>query len=233
MEVAEHDFSLHSGERQVANRYQDIRADHRYRYDWVDAKLPRNGFGLDIFCGNGYGAWKLSQTRSIWGIDGSSDAIHMADQDYRTPRNFFSQALYPFDLPKETFDFVVSLESIEHIQNGSDFFSTLIKSLRPGGFLFFSTPCNEKLPYAQFSDAFHFHHKHYSFEETKQLAQSGGLELITWAGQDVYSFPPDSRPVPLNEETSMQLKEKEIGQFLIMCCRKKKKHSLIKRMLPY
>lgn len=232
MELPDHDFGLYSGERQVAIRYQDIRADHRYRYEWVDSKLPDCGFGVDIFCGNGYGAWQLSQKRNVWGIDGSADAILLADQHYRTPRNFFSQAFYPFDLPKEAFDFAISLESIEHVEDGSGFFALLVESLKPGGLLFFSTPCDEKLPHAQFADVFHFHYKHYSFEETKQLAQSYGLELITWAGQDVYSFLPNGKPVPLGEETAMQLREKEIGQFLIMCCRKKRNRSIFDHVLP-
>lgn len=63
--VQGHDFGLHSGERQVATRYEDIRADHRYRYEWVDARLPEGGRGIDAFCGNGYGTWRLSRKRNV------------------------------------------------------------------------------------------------------------------------------------------------------------------------
>lgn len=215
-----HDFSLHSGERQVATRYEDIRADHRYRYEWVDSLLPEGGFGVDVFCGNGYGTWHLSEKRKLWGIDGSADAIRLAEKHYRTRGAFFSQAVYPFDLPEERFDFAVSLESIEHVEDGAGFFATLAASLKPGGLLFFSTPCEEQLPHAKFSDLFHFHHRHYTFEETLRLAESHGLELLDWAGQDVYAFLPDGTPTPLADASAMRLKPRMVGQFLIFFCRK-------------
>lgn len=215
-----HDFSLHSGERQVATQYEDIRADHRYRYEWVDAQLPEGGFGIDTFCGNGYGTWQLSKRRHIWGIDGSVQAVQLAQQHYRTPQSFFSQAYYPFSLPKESFDFAISLESVEHVEDGEGFFASLVQSLKPGGLLCFSTPCEEKLPHAKFSDIFHFHHKHYSFEETQNLALAHGLEILDWAGQNVYAFLPNGKPVPLANDNAMRLQEKTIGQFLILLCRK-------------
>lgn len=216
-----HDFSLHSGERQVATRYDDIRADHRFRYEWVDARLPDGGAGIDSFCGNGYGTWRLAQKRHVWGIDGSIEAIRLAEQHYKTPTAFFSQSFYPFELPCEQFDFAVSLESIEHVEDGAGFFACLVKSLKPGGLLFFSTPCEERLPHAQLSDDFHFHYKHYTFEEATNLALEHGLEIIDWAGQDVYSFLPDGKPTLLPDHAAMQLKKGTIGQFLIFCCRKK------------
>lgn len=216
----DHDFSLHSGERQVATRYEDIRADHRYRYEWVDARLPVGGSGIDAFCGNGYGTWQLSQNRHVWGIDGSVDAIRLAEQHYRTPKAFFSQAFYPFDLPGEQFDFAVSLESIEHVEAGEAFFATLVQSLKPGGLLFFSTPCEERLPHAQLSEAFHFHYKHYTFEQTRNLALAHGLEIIDWAGQDVYALPSNGKLALQIDPAAMQLKAKTLGQFLIFFCRK-------------
>jgi len=95
-----------------------------------------------------------------------------------------------------------------------------VQSLKPGGLLCFSTPCEEKLPHAKFSDIFHFHHKHYSFEETQNLALAHGLEILDWAGQDVYAFLPNGKPVPLADDSAMRLQEKTIGQFLIFLCRK-------------
>lgn len=216
-----HDFRLNSGERQIATRYEDIRADHRFRYEWINARLPEGGVGLDSFCGNGYGTWLLSQTRQVWGIDGSAEAIKLAEQHYKTPNAVFSQAFYPFELPKENYDFVVSLESIEHVEDGAGFFKCLVESLKPGGLLFFSTPCEEFLPHTQFSDSFHFHFKHYTYEETVKLALDHNLEIIEWASQNVYSLLPDGELSVLNDNDSMKLRDESIGQFLIFCCRKK------------
>jgi SAM-dependent methyltransferase len=211
-----HDLSLHSGERQVAARYDDIRADHRFRYEWADKKLPMNGFGLDVFCGNGYGTWLLSRNRVLLGIDGSSEAIRQAEQHYRRNSVFFSTAYYPFDLPVKVFDFVVSLESIEHVENVSAFFSSLAKSLKPGGVFIFSTPCEDKLPHTATGN--HFHYRHYSFEETMRLAQSNGLALIDWAGQDCYAFDHNGMQGSLLTDEEMKLRETTIGQFLVVQC---------------
>ena len=104
----EHDLSLHSGERQVATTYEAIRTDHRLRYEWADARLEKPGFGLDAFCGNGYGTWLLSKSRVVIGIDGSAEAIRQAEQNYWTPRTHFSVNYYPFELPSNSFDFLIS-----------------------------------------------------------------------------------------------------------------------------
>ena len=96
---------------------------------------------------------------------------------------------YPFELPAATFDFVVSLESIEHVADGAGFFTALVNSLKPGGYLAFSTPCQDVLPHEKTGN--HFHHKHYTLAESLSLAASLDLELLDWAGQDTYAMRPD------------------------------------------
>ncbi|MFA5139207.1 MAG: class I SAM-dependent methyltransferase [Elusimicrobiota bacterium] len=217
--TAYHDLSLHSGERQVATDYSAIRADHRFRYEWVNDRIPASGFGLDVFCGNGYGTWLLSTDRQVIGIDGSADAIRLAEQHFRTPRTIFSVGYFPFELPERAFDFVVSLESVEHVEDGSRFFAALVSSLKPGGLLAFSTPCEDRLPLAMTGNRFHF--RHYALEETLSLAASDGLELLEWAGQDTYSFQPDGRQGALLDADRMRLMPAKIGQFIIVLCRKR------------
>jgi SAM-dependent methyltransferase len=213
-----HDFSLNSGERQVGTTYQSIRADHRYRYEWADACIPRTGFGVDIFCGNGYGTWLLSEARWVLGIDGSAEAIRLADQYFRRPSGMFSVGVYPFTLPVSGLDFVVSLESIEHVEDGSGFFRSLADSLKPGGVLVFSTPCEDQLPLAGTGN--HFHHRHYTLTQTLELASSHDLILVEWAGQDVYMLDDQGRQCQLLPEARMRLKVGEPGQFLVVVCQK-------------
>jgi SAM-dependent methyltransferase len=212
------DFSLHSGERQVATEYAAIRADHRYRYEWVDACVPRCGVGIDVFCGNGYGTWLLAESRWVLGIDGSSEAIRLAQAHYRRSSTAFSHNEYPFDLPRRAFDFAVSLESIEHVDDAEAFFASLAGCLRPGGMLVFSTPCEDLLPLS--STGNHFHFRHYTLRQTLEMASTNGLDLLQWAGQDVYSFTPDGRQGPPLPESEMNLRIGEPGQFIVVTCRK-------------
>jgi 2-polyprenyl-3-methyl-5-hydroxy-6-metoxy-1,4-benzoquinol methylase len=213
-----HDLSFHSGERQVATSYSEIRADHRYRYEWADSLIPVGGYGLDLFCGNGYGAWLLSRTRHVLAIDGSAEAVRFAEQNYQTDKVRFSTGYWPFSLPREVFDFVVSLESIEHVADGGGLFEALVDSLKPGGSLLFSTPCAERLPLAQSGN--HFHHKHYELEESLQLGNSRGLSLVDWVGQDTYAMAEDMTIRAILEDDAMRLKPQTPGQFVMFHCRK-------------
>jgi SAM-dependent methyltransferase len=215
-----HDLSLNSGERQTATNYSAIRADHRLRYEWADRRIPRATFGVDAFCGNGYGTWLLSQSRFVIGIDGSQEAISAANNSFKRESNFYSASYFPFELPAESLDFVVALESIEHVPNGSAFFEVLCRSLKPQGTLIFSTPCEDFLPHH--STGNHFHFRHYTLGETLDLANSNGMELMHFAGQNTYTITPEGMQGGLLEDEQMILRESEPGQFIIVFCRKSK-----------
>lgn len=213
------DFGFYSGERQIAPTFAEIRADHQRRYEWADARVSEGGFGLDAFCGNGYGSWLLSQKpRTILAVDASPSAIEFAIKHYSTGRVFFSAAHYPFELPKDAFDFVVCLESIEHVGDDHGFFQALSRSLKPGGDLIFSTPCEDKLPLCGTGN--HFHFKHYSLEEALALPGSAELTLVEWAGQNCYHLTPERRHGGLLETIDMNLTEGVAGQFTIVHARK-------------
>ena len=126
-----HDFSLHSGERQTAPRYSEIRADHRARYEWADARLPENSMGADLFCGIGYGTHLLAKRRLVVGIDGSVAAISQARQHYNSSGTHFRCAVWPGPLYLSGCDFIVSLESLEHVEDGAGFFKAMADALKP------------------------------------------------------------------------------------------------------
>lgn len=213
-----HDFSLHSGERQTAPRYDEIRADHRARYEWADARLPPGGIGADIFCGVGYGTKLLARTRHLVGIDGSADAIAHARRHYADPQCSFICAPWPFTERYSLIDlnFMVSLESIEHVGDGPAFFKMLADGVKPGGRLIFSTPNADALRASDFS----FHHRHYTLAQSLGLAEANGLEVIEWAGQDVYRMR-DGLPIGTLDEAAMGLRDSHPGQFLIFAYEKR------------
>src|SRR5687768_8372438 len=73
----------------------------------------------------------LSKKRSVWGIDGSKDAVRLAEECFRTPRAMFSVGYFPFELPTAAFDFIVSLESVEHVSDSAGFLSCIVQALKP------------------------------------------------------------------------------------------------------
>ncbi|WP_428153215.1 class I SAM-dependent methyltransferase [Brevundimonas sp.] len=213
-----HDLGLYSGERQVAGVYDDIRADHRYRYEWADRIIPAGGYGLDAFCGNGYGAWLLSRTRHVLGLDGSKEAVVFASDHFPTPRTLYAHAYWPFELPEAAFDFIVSLESVEHVPDGQAFFASLSRALKPGGQIIFSTPNEDLLPHQATGN--HFHFKHYTLNETLGLANEQGLQVLSWAGQDCYQMTEEGRQGALLADEMTILRNETPGQFTIVSCRK-------------
>ncbi|WP_053252937.1 class I SAM-dependent methyltransferase [Ensifer adhaerens] len=213
-----HDLSFHSGERQIAGRYEDIRADHRFRYEWADRLIPPSGFGLDAFCGNGYGAWLLATQRQVLALDGSKEAVAFATEHFSGPRVHFAHSYWPFELPREAFDFIVSLESVEHVQDGATFFAALSSALKPGGTLIYSTPNEDLLPLTATGN--HFHHRHYTIDEAKNLAVAEGLETIAFAGQNTYNMTQEGKQGSLLTEAEMALQDGVAGQFNIFACRK-------------
>ncbi|KRD63444.1 methyltransferase domain-containing protein [Ensifer sp. Root278] len=213
-----HDLSFNSGERQIAGRYEDIRADHRFRYEWAERLIPTGGFGIDAFCGNGYGAWLLGKERQVLALDGSKEAVAFATEHFSGARVHFAHAYWPFELPREAFDFIVSLESVEHVPDGSNFFAALAAALKPGGVLVYSTPNEDLLPLTATGN--HFHHRHYTTAEAKDLASAEGLEFIGFAGQNTYNMTPEGTQGGLVTEAEMALRDGVAGQFNIFACRK-------------
>lgn len=56
--------------------------------------------------------------------------------------------------------------------------------------------------------------------QARELIDTHGLELLEWAGQDVYSFTHQGQPTPLEDPDRMQLEGNALRQFIIFACRK-------------
>lgn len=226
------DFKLNSGERQTGTRIVDIREDHRARYRMVVDHLNqwyRRAFretselyGADIFCGNGYGTFLLSDEVNcvVHGMDASDEAIKLANGHYSTIATVFSVKKYPFIIPKNVYDFVVSMESVEHVVDSSGLISGLVSALKPGGFLFLSTPNADVLSLELNPNKFHY--RHFTFDETvgEVRRKTPDMELIKWYGQDVYTME-GGRVIGRVQEEHMYLQaEYKNGQFLCFVFRK-------------
>lgn len=183
------DYGLNSGERQIAHKYNEIRADHRNRYEFARSEVSSDGgHGLDCFCGNGYGAWRMSTLPciSMTGIDASEAAIDQAKIVYERSSVEYECALFPFKLQRECYDFVVCFESIEHVREDELLLRELTNSLKNKGKLFLSVPNETVIPLQRNLGWFKFHHQHYTRSDVLRMCDSVGLRLIMEAGQDAY-----------------------------------------------
>lgn len=121
--------------------------EHDQRY--VEAlKYIGNNFAiLDIACGNGFGTFKLfRQTQNVViGGDVSDDALLYCKNKYQ---QYLKEDTFDFrkldatalDFSDNTFDAIVSFETIEHIADYNKVIIEFKRVLKPGGILLLSTP---------------------------------------------------------------------------------------------
>lgn len=116
---------------------------HLSRYDFA-ASFTSGQRVLDIACGIGYGSYQIASLGNAIltvGADISPDAIQHAQRNFQHSslryRLIDGQEL-PFEA--NSFDVVVSFETIEHVANHNLFLSEIKRVMRCGGLLVISTP---------------------------------------------------------------------------------------------
>lgn len=186
------DFSLSSGERQTASDVAKIREDHRSRYEfsahWLSRNIERvwDRTGVDLFCGNGYGSRILSETVGcrMVGIDGSEEAIALAEQFYASARTVYRQAYFPFDVTPNSVDFAICFESIEHVEDYERFLRVIDQITE--GPLIVSFPVETTLNFDVNADLFKYHFRHFTLAHMEQLLAALGRRIVKAKGQVVY-----------------------------------------------
>lgn len=142
---------------------------HLVRYAWAREVLadglPVRSI-LDIACGSGYGSFALAQrfpgTRVV-GVDYDPGAVEAARARYRLPNlelRVGDGTRWRETAGEETFDVVVSFDTLEHVAHREIFLENLVAHLRPEGRLLFSTPSGADVN--DLAPAWEFHRIEYS-----------------------------------------------------------------------
>lgn len=150
---------LDSGERQVPFDYCEVEPLHLARYMFAADFIAGGARILDIACGAGYGAHLLAERgHEVIAVDASAPAIEFAQEYWAHSKVDFqiSSAGRWFESRDETYDAIVSFETIEHMYDAHLFFSQAWSHLRPGGAIFLSTPNAEHYPLIE--NLFHVRH---------------------------------------------------------------------------
>ncbi|MGM0845702.1 MAG: class I SAM-dependent methyltransferase [Bacillota bacterium] len=138
-----------TGERVIPDNMKasnGLLLEHLARYHF---SLPfLKGRVLDIACGSGYGAQLIAKSRKkdvseVMAIDVEKKVIDYAQGRYFHPRvGYYCENAVDPELPDKigTFDSIVSFETLEHIQEETQFLKNLYNLLSPGGTLILSTP---------------------------------------------------------------------------------------------
>lgn len=147
-----------TGERFTPECVREIWYEHWHRYAFV-LELARGRRVLDAACGEGYGSALLATAASeVVGVDIDAASVEHARNRYGTLSNVrFQQGdAAALDLESESFDLVVSFETLEHLAAQEELIAGFARVLRPGGILVISSP--DKRAYSEiagFRNEFH------------------------------------------------------------------------------
>ena len=132
-----------ASERQEINTVSPWWGEHLHRYEEVIKSLSGNETILDIACGSGFGTHLLSthSTGKVFGGDLSTEAINLCDNSYNKD-NLSYEIMDGTKLKFEdnTFDVVVSFETIEHTTRFHEMIKELKRVIKPNGIIYLSTP---------------------------------------------------------------------------------------------
>lgn len=131
-----------TGERFTPECVREIWYEHVHRYAFA-APLCAGQRVLDAACGEGYGSAMLARgAASVAGVDISREAVTHALERYASADNLeFHQAdctRLPFD--DDTFDRVVSFETLEHLEPQDEMLAEFRRVLKPQGLAIVSSP---------------------------------------------------------------------------------------------
>jgi SAM-dependent methyltransferase len=131
-----------TGERFTPECVREIWYEHYHRYA-LATRWCANTRTLDAACGEGYGSAMLALSgASVEGVDVSEQAIGHAQQRYGHLPGLAFQVADCTRLPyaDDTFDRVVSFETLEHLAEQDQLLAEFRRVLKPGGFLLLSSP---------------------------------------------------------------------------------------------
>lgn len=175
----------------------EIEIEHYQRYQAVQ-DLVANKTVLDAASGEGYGADILAQTAHlVCALEINRQAVSLARAKYQRPNLHFTQgSVAHLPYPNATFDRVVSFETIEHLDAGTQatFLQEIKRVLKADGLLVISTP--DKLIYsdlAKYHNEFHvneFYRQDFhnflarQFQNIKFWEQGAVLAYLLYHGQE-------------------------------------------------
>ena len=140
----------------------------RLYFPYEEASKMINGKVLELGCGWGRGVEKLiSAANHYTGLDKNTELIKALQAKY--PEHTFKTANFPdlSDFEDNTFDYVVTFQVIEHIQDDKKFLAEAHRVLKPGGKIILTT-VNKKFSLSRNP----WHVREYHTLELKNLMES-------------------------------------------------------------
>lgn len=112
---------------------------HKFRYDYVQKQIKPNSTVLDVGCGSGVLSHLLSQKGcKVTGVDIDKNRVNFCKKEYPYI-TFLQEDILKLNL-KERFDYVVCLDTLEHLNNIEIAVKNLKKHMKINGSLIVGVP---------------------------------------------------------------------------------------------
>lgn len=194
-------------ERQDSGVLDGITRHHLERYAFAAARAEERI--LDAACGTGYGSRVLLDggRGPVTGVDIEPEALALARRHYPGP-NYTMADVTDLPFADASFGTVVSLETLEHLEEPEAALAEFRRVLAPQGLLIASVPNENVYPFdpARFAKQKYPHHRHYT--------NFGFLALLNMAG-----FCVSSRWGQIDKK-DCRVRPAVEGMFLVYCARR-------------
>lgn len=164
------------------SKYNAIEASiHLNRY--LSAKKFINGKKvLDAACGEGYGSFLMKQwgASEVIGIDISEDALNVAQKKFAGKGvSFINHTVEVLPFEDNSFDVVVSYETIEHLDCPEKFLAELRRVAKNDGTILVSCP-NDPYYYKNETISNPYHKRKYTWYDFQELAKQYLGDNVIW-----------------------------------------------------
>ncbi|HMH16103.1 MAG TPA: class I SAM-dependent methyltransferase [Edaphobacter sp.] len=139
--------------------YQPVRKDSRLKtfakkllrtkIKTHDPVFPRSGEFLDIGCGSGEYLHKM--LAEGWSVRGVEPSTFGAAEGRQSGLDIFNGTLHEAQFAANSFDYIRSNHSFEHVPNPVEMLDEIYRILKPGGKLFIGIPNAGSIPHRIFS----------------------------------------------------------------------------------
>lgn len=148
--------------------------------------LPKNASILDAGCGTGGNLNLLRNFGKVTGMEMDNKALRLAKEKSMIP---VMQGRIPNDIPfvDKSFDLIVLLDVLEHIDNDRHAIQKLARLLRPDGFFLITVPAFSFL-WSKHDEKHHHKRRYRAYELAEKIKQSG-LELNYISYYNFFLFP--------------------------------------------
>ena len=134
-------YPMKTGERPISNSFESLPSLMKETYK-LCREYVKDKNVLDVGCGEGHGNLYLNDlARHVTGIDIDKRVIDDANKRFSGKNiTFYKMSGEKLDFPSNSFDVIISSQSIEHMKNDIKFLSEVSRVLKNGGIFICLTP---------------------------------------------------------------------------------------------